>query len=128
MIGGAETVFAQQPAGTDERAAQDIDRRIESDRLPAGDLEIKFQMILQILAHASQMPDHGDALLAKFCLGTHTRELQQLRRVDGTAAYDQFAAHPHAALCAIVFIFERHGTFALEGDSRRQCVRHHFQI
>ena len=60
VIGGAQTVLAQQPARADQRAAPQIDRRIQGDRFLAGHLEIEFQMILQILADAGQIVNHRE--------------------------------------------------------------------
>ena len=79
MIGGAQAVLAQQPARADQRAIPQIDGRVQGDRFLAGDLEIEFQMILQVLADAGQIVNHGNAERAQFRRGPDARQLQQLR-------------------------------------------------
>ena len=61
MVGGTQPVTAQQPAHADPRLGQRAHGRIERDRLATLYLEIKFQMVLQVFADASQLLNHLDA-------------------------------------------------------------------
>ncbi len=78
MIAGAQPVLAQQPTRADQGAIPEIDGRVQCDRFLAGHLEIKFQMVLQVLADAGQIVNHGDAVRAQFRRRTDARKLQQL--------------------------------------------------
>ena len=61
VIGRAQAALRQQPAHADERLAERIHVLVQRDRLLAGHLEIKLQMILQVLAHARQIVHHRNA-------------------------------------------------------------------
>jgi len=52
---GAETVLAQQPAGPDEHAACKTDLPVQGDRLPAPELVVDLQVVLQVRAHPGQL-------------------------------------------------------------------------
>ena len=65
MVGGTRPIMAQQPPHGDPRLGWWAHRRIERDRLATLHLEIEFQMVLQVLAHARQLPHHPDAQRAQ---------------------------------------------------------------
>ena len=54
MIAGAEAGAAQEPLQADEPAPNEAGVAIKRDRLLRGDLEIEFEMVLQILADAGR--------------------------------------------------------------------------
>ncbi len=91
MIGRAVAVVAHQPVQPDERAGEQPGLAVERDRLLRGDLEIEFEMVLQILADAGQRAHDLDAELAQFRFGTDAGEFQQLRRIDRSAGENDFA-------------------------------------
>src|SRR5215469_13718558 len=96
MIAGSQPVVAQQPARADERAAPQRHVRVQRDRLTARDLKVELEVILEILTHPREIVDDLDTEGGELGPRTDARELQQLRRVDGTGAQDDFA--PRARL------------------------------
>ncbi len=66
MVGSAEAAPPQQPMQSDQPAGDEAGRAIERDRLFRGDLEIKFEMVLQVFADAPPVGDHLDAKSAQF--------------------------------------------------------------
>ena len=78
----------QEPLQPDEPAREKADVTVKGDRLPGGDLEIKFQMVLQVLADARPVRDDVDVESAQLGGRPHARELQELRRVDRAGGED----------------------------------------
>ncbi len=58
VIGGPQAVLAQNPAHADERLAERIHMLVQRDRLFARHLEIKLQVVLQVLTHSRQIVHH----------------------------------------------------------------------
>jgi hypothetical protein len=54
-------------------------------------LDVDLEVVLQVLADARQVVDDVDADSAELVRVPDTRELEQLRRVDGAAAEDYLA-------------------------------------
>src|SRR6185437_13444687 len=81
MIGGAEAIMAEQPARADRELRERPRGRIERHLLRAGELEVEFQMILQIGADTRQIVHDRNGVLHEFRGGTDSGELQQLRGV-----------------------------------------------
>ena len=120
VIGGAEPVLAQQPAGTDQGAAQRPDGRVQGDGLLASHLKVELQMILKILAHAAKVCDDLDPELAQLGGRTHSRHFEQLRRGDRAAAQDELAADIDPPCGAAAPVLQRDRALAVEHDARRQ--------
>ena len=57
----------------------------------AGVLDVDLEVVLQVLAHAGEVVDHGDAERLQLRGVADAGQLEQLRRVDGAAAADDLA-------------------------------------
>ena len=110
-----------------QRAAPHIDRGIQRDGFLARHLEIELQVILEIFPDTGQIVHHIDTVRAQFRGGSHPGELQQLGRVDGSAAENQlFTLDPMRRPC--VRVLERARTPALEHDAGRERMGEHFEV
>ena len=123
-----EPVMAQQPAHADPRLGQRAHRRIERDRLATLHLEIEFQMVLQVLAHAWQLLHHLDAERAQFLGRPDPGQLQQLRAVDRPAGQDHLARRVHFALLAAPTIRHTLGAPVREQHAGRARMRQNAQV
>ena len=92
VVARSESIPGEQPAHADEGLAKRARVGIEGDGLRGGHLEIELQMILKVLADARQVVDHRDAVARELRGRPDARELQQLRRLNGSGAQDHFAA------------------------------------
>ncbi len=128
MIGRPQAILAQQPACADQRAIPPVDRGVQGDRLLARHLEIKLQVILQVLADARQIVHHLDAERAQLRRRPHSGQLQQLRRVDGAARENQLRANAHAVRFASAAVLDAAGAPALEKYARRKRMRQHLEV
>ena len=85
-------------------------------------------MVLQVLAHAWQIGHLCDAVLCQRLLGSHARQQQQLRRIDGAAAQHDFTLGLDALAFAFALDLDPHGLFAREQDARDMGAGEHGQI
>src|SRR5581483_1469806 len=90
VVGRAQTLLGENPTGADERLAERRHFRKERDGLLAGHLEIELQVILEVFTHPRQVVHYTDPEVGQLRARTHARELQELRRVDGTATDNHF--------------------------------------
>src|SRR5208337_3643907 len=74
-----QSILKQQPAQADASFRERFGRRIERDGLPAGELKVEFQMVLQVLAHAAPIVQHRYAEAPQLVAGADPGQLQQLR-------------------------------------------------
>ena len=88
----------------------------ERDRLPGGDLEIEFEMVLQVLADAGPVGDDVDPERAQFRRRPHARQLQQLRRVDRPAAKNDLAPRARLLLAPAAPVVDADRAAPVEGD------------
>ena len=82
MIGGAEAVPEQEPAQADQRLGEEVPVAIERDRLAALQLEVDFEMVLQVGAHAGPVGDDLDIVLSQVLPRADAGEHEELRRID----------------------------------------------
>ena len=73
-------------------------------------------VVAQVLPHAGEFVDDGDAHFAQVVGGADAGEEQQLRGGDGAAADDDFAAGDGEAFAAAVHLYA-HGAFAVKEDA-----------
>src|SRR5258708_11859987 len=95
MVGRSQALLRQDPARADERLAERRHVRIQGDRLPAGHLKIKLEMVLQVLANTGKLADDRDPVVRQLCGRPDAGELQQLRRVHRATADDHLPSYPH---------------------------------
>ena len=74
MVGGTQPLLEEEPAQADQGLGPGVHRAVERDRLAAGDLEVEFQMVLQVLAHA------GEVVRRPRCRGRAARTPGRCRR------------------------------------------------
>ena len=91
-------------------------------------LHVDLEMVLEVLAHAGQVADHIDAQGTQLARRAHTRELQELRRVDRPTAEDDLIGlgRPGAPARARVFDSDRPRT--VEQHPRGQRERLHGEV
>ena len=128
MIGRTQSAFPEQPARADQRLSQRIHRRIEGDRKFGFDLEIEFQMVLQILANARKIVDRRNAMRAQFVGRADPRQLQQLRRIDRPACQDHLTPGVDDRLHAVAAIDDPRRPSPVEDDAAGQRMGHHGQV
>ena len=73
-------------------------------------------MVLQVLAHAGQVVQHGDAVLLQVRRGADAREHEQLGRAEGTRAQDHLLAGTDLLHLAVAAQFHTDGRLAIEND------------
>jgi hypothetical protein len=76
-------------------------------------LHIDLEMILQVFTDARKMMYDVDAKRCQMICIADARKLQQLRRVDGAAATDDFSCKDLAQFAAMP-VFDANGPAALE--------------
>src|ERR1700722_1625773 len=108
MIGGAEAAPAHEPFGADERK--------ERDRLLRGDLKSEFEMVLQVLANPWPVGEDVDPERSQFLRRPHTRQLQQLRRIDRPPAKYDLAPRPCRLLATAAPVADPDCATPIEGD------------
>ncbi|MBC7804171.1 MAG: GMC family oxidoreductase N-terminal domain-containing protein, partial [Candidatus Parcubacteria bacterium] len=90
--------------------------------------DARLEMVLQVLTHLRLVEHHGNAVFVQQRGGPDAGELQELRRVDGARAKDDFPACRCLALFVSLEVFDRDGARTFEHDSRNQCIRNHPQV
>src|SRR5215472_2561938 len=128
MIAGAEAMTGEQPAGADQRLRDWVDVRIERDRLAARDLEVEFQMVLQVPADTGAVGEDGEAERLEFGGGADAGQLQELRRVDGAAGENYLAAAEGEMLTTAAAVADAGGALPLEGDAEGAGIGEDVQI
>jgi hypothetical protein len=91
VIGGADARAPEQPLGAHAEFAHPRDVRVHGHRLPARELHVHLEVVLQVRADTRQVRDRRDAARVQQAGRADAGELQQLRRVDRPAAQDDFA-------------------------------------
>ncbi|VTR66341.1 conserved hypothetical protein [Desulfosarcina cetonica] len=127
MVGGRLAGAAEQPFETDPRLVVPLERRIHADRLFAGILHVQLEVVLQVAAHPGKILDNTDAKGIKMVGRPHPGKLQQLRRIDGPAATDNFATVGVVHLAALS-VGHADGAFTLEQDPGNQGVAFDRQV
>src|SRR5262245_50815474 len=105
-----------------------VDDVVHGDRLGAAVLHADLEMVLQVGADARHVGDHVDAEGLQQARRSHTRELQELRRVERAAGDDDLAFGAGGARLAALLVFDPDGAAAVEQDAPRQRVGHHGEI
>src|ERR1700722_19755862 len=94
--------------------------RKERDWLLGGDLKGEFEVVLQVLADACPVGDDIDTERAQFHRWPHSRQLQQLRRIDRPGAKDDLASSPCHLLAPFTSIADADSAAVLKGNARRE--------
>src|SRR6185312_6928221 len=92
VIARAETVLRHNPAHPDQRLPPWPHVRVKGDRLLARHLEVKLEVILQVLTYAREVMHHGDSVPRELGGRSNAGKFQQLWRVDRSATDDHLAA------------------------------------
>ena len=130
LVARADTLAEEQPLGADQRLVVHLQRGVERDRLFAGVLQVHLQVVLQVGADARKLVNDRDAEFAQQRPRAHARALQDLRRGDGAAAEQHFAAgvDGHWCVAGAVQVGRADGPLAAEQDAIGQCVGHDGQV
>ena len=92
MIAGTDSSPSKQPLQTNPWLPPPTQCGVQADRLFTAILNINFRVVFQGLAHTRQVLHHFNPEgLQSFC-GTDSRQLQKLRRVDGSATAQDFSS------------------------------------
>ncbi len=115
LVAGTDAAAEEQPLGADRRLVPPLERRVQRHRLQTLELQVHLQVVLQVLAYAGQLLHQRDAELLQQRARADPRTLQDLRRGDGAAAQQHFAARArNVGLLAAAQITNADGTLALE--------------
>ena len=90
-------------------------------------LDVDLEVILQVLADAWQVLDDVDSVLAQQLLVTDTRDLQQLRGVDGTSGKNDLVSE-YAVDAALPLVFHADGLLAFEEDLGGKRAGTHLEV
>ena len=90
VIRAAQPVPEQQPAQSDQRLAEGMQRPVQGDRLPAPVLTVNLDVILKVFPHTRQFVRDGNARVLKHIPRPDPGSLQQDRRTDGAGRQDDF--------------------------------------
>ncbi len=82
LVGRSGAGAGEEPLRADKGFAEKIPVFVKGYGLGRGHLDIHFQMVLQVLAHARTVGDHGDAVFGEVAGGADAGEHQEFRRVD----------------------------------------------
>src|SRR4029077_16637399 len=85
-------------------------------------------MVLQVLANPWPVSEDVDPERSQFPRRPHTRQLQQLRRIDRAAAKYDFAPRPRRLFAPAAPVADPDCATPLEGDSSRERVRDHLKV
>ena len=91
LVRGAEPGPRRHPLGADGALVDQVPVLVERDRLGAGLLDVKLQVILQVLADAGAVGDHLDPLPGQMCRGANAGQHQDFGRIDGGGGDDHLA-------------------------------------
>ena len=132
MVGRPQARALEHPLQADLHLGQRVHRAVERDGLFAGVLHIGFQVVLQVLTYAAQRGHHADAQPAQGIGVANAGELQQLRRVDGTAAQNHLAAGLDVVGAVAVDHLHPRGLgragVGRKAHTRHQCAGAHLQV
>ena len=128
VIGCSGPASTEEPVRPDDGPSPPTQLRLQGHRLRARVLHVDLEVVLEVLAHAGQVPDHGNAQRLELGGVAHTGELQQLRRVDRAAAEDDLAGHdpPHSPPTAPVL--DAASALAVEEDFGGEGARADGQV
>ena len=100
---------------------------VQRDGLQAGDLEIHFQMVLQIFTNACALTKNINTCLLQNLARTNTRTLQNLRRVNRPRRQYHLGAGAGAMACAILEIVDSNSALAVKDNpvNQRACFKPH---
>ncbi len=119
VVGGTEASAAEQPLRTDDRPPPPGETRRDGNRLLGGVLDVDLEVILEVIANARKVRDGLDAQGLQLGGVSHARQLEQLRRIDRSAAQNHFPGR-NCVRAASVLIVHPGGAGALESDPGRQ--------
>ena len=122
MIGCAETRLAEYPARADQKLAPRVEFGVQRNRLRTAELEIKLEVVLQVLADPGQILPDFDAGLLQNRARTDAGQLQQMRRGDRPRAQDYLAPGADRLQAAAARVLDPAGALAVEQDPLRQCT------
>ena len=128
MICSTRPVMEHQPAQADQCLGPWSGCRIERDRLTARDLEIKLQMVLQVLSNARPMMPDGDAVALQLIAWTDAGKLQKLRRVDRATRQDDVPPRANGDFLAAPDVANANGSPSFKFHARGQSVDAHLQV
>src|SRR5215472_10071979 len=100
----------------------------QADRFGACKDDPGAWMILQILANARQIADHGDIEVAQVLRRANAGEHENLRRSDCTAAQDDLALRALLRASGALLKAHNRGTLALEVNSKDVSICPHGEV
>ena len=128
MVGGAQSGLEEHPAGPDQELAEPAEFGVQADRLFAMELEIDFEMVLQVLPDTRERVDRRDARIAQDRFRANARALQDHWRGDCARRQDDFLVGMQDHVLAIHPRGDADGAFAVEHDLVDEHVFHHRQV
>src|SRR5690606_24416189 len=82
MVGGAKAALEQKPLRPDQSLGERVENTVQRDGLGGFLLDVKLQMVLQVLPDAGTIRHDRDALAAKLLSRADTGQHEELRRID----------------------------------------------
>ena len=126
---GEQALALEQVAGRLAHEAHALGELVDADHvLLQAIAHAHGEVILQVLAHLLTVGDHGDPVLAQEGARPDPGELQELRRVDRSAAEDHLLAGADGAKLAPLPILHAYGALALEQHAGGERVGLHMQV
>ena len=113
----------EHPSRADIGLAQKVPIAREAHRLGRGHLDVKLQMILQVLAHAGPVGDQRDAMFGQMRGWPDPRQHQKLRRVDRRGRHDHLAPGPDDFGLAVMGELDTGGAALFDDDPPRLALK-----
>ena len=128
MIRRAQPALEEEPAAADQELVKKVELAVQGDRLGAAELEIDFQVVLQVLADAGQLVHNGDAGVPQHLAGPNAGELKQHGRADRAGAKNNLPLGPHGLASPACLVVDADRLQALEHHPPGQRVRGHLEV
>ena len=121
MVGGAEPGLEEQPFGADQRLREQVQLRIERDRLQQFLLDVELHMVLQVLPDAGRSATTSMPCSVEMLGRADARQHQELRRIDRRGGDDHFTSCLNDLNLFASFDLDADGALILDDDAPREA-------
>ena len=91
-------------------------------------LDVHLEVILQVFAHTRKVMHHRNVERLQFVAISNSAELQQLWRVDGSAAQNDLTRHHLLRLAATLGELDTGGSLAIEQHAVHHCPAQQIEV
>ena len=128
LVRGAGAAPEEVPRQARLQHPERLERAVQGDRPGAGVLHVDLEVILEVLADPGEVGGHVDPEPAQLVGRTHSRQQQELGRVDRAAGQDHLAGGVRGPGAAPLEVVDPGRAPPLEPHPGREGAGHHVQV